>query len=212
MPVIVYKTEDGKRVPSVTTVLSQWGIKTRPLMYWAYKRGEQGIPLHESEEADVGTLAHMRIEAEIKNKEIDLTTYDDNLIKQSDVCIENWETWKQSHNFQPVESEISLVSEEHRFGGTIDIMALINGKLSIADIKTGKEVYEDHIIQIVAYSKLWEENFPQHPIDGGYHIIRLGKEIPMFSYNYYGRFPEAWEVFLHLKELHELHKEIKKLK
>lgn len=212
MPAIIYKNKNGERIPSVTTVLNQWGIKTQALLVWAWKRGEAGVDLREKEEANVGTLAHLRIDAEIKGKDIDLSQYPPNIVSQSDVCIDNWGRWKKAHKFQPIGSEISLVSEEHQYGGTIDIIGLIDGLLSILDIKTGKEIYEDHILQIVSYSKLWEKSFPEHPLKGKYHIIRLGKEIAMFSYNYYGEFPHAWEAFLMLRRLYDIHKEIKKLK
>jgi hypothetical protein len=68
MPAIIYKNKDGQRIPSVTTVLNQWGIKTQPLIYWAYKKGEEGKPLYEKEEAEVGTLAHMMLEYYIKRR------------------------------------------------------------------------------------------------------------------------------------------------
>lgn len=212
MPAIIYKNSKGERIPSVTTVLGQWGIKTQPLTHWAYKRGEQGIPLYEKEEADVGTLAHAMIDHEVKGKELNLAEYPIKIIDQAKVCFENFQDWKKRHAFKPIQTEISLISEEYQYGGTVDLAAMIDGKLSIADFKTGKEVYEDHILQIVAYEKLWNENFPDNKINGGFHVLRLGKEIAMFSYNVYQEFPYAWEGFLHLRALYDIAKEIKKLK
>jgi len=212
MPAIIYKNRDGKRVPSVTTVINQWGIKTQPLVYWAWKQGEAGIPLYEKQEADVGTLAHSMIDADIKGKDLELGDFGIEIIEQAKVCYSNWERWKEAHKFEPFESEISLISEEHQFGGTIDNVSWIDGKLSIADIKTGKDVYEDHILQIIAYEKLWNENFPDHPIEGGYHIVRLGKEIASFDYRVYWEFPHAWDAFLMLRQLYDMAKQIKKLK
>lgn len=196
----------------MTTVLNQWGIKTQPLIFWAYKKGEKGIPMYEKEEADVGTLSHLMIDCEVKGKALNLEEFPINIVEQAKTCFENFQTWKKRHDFNPVETEISLISEKYQFGGTIDCIAQIDDKLSIADWKTGKDVYEDHIIQIIAYKVLWDENFPDHPITGGSHVIRTGKEMAMFSYNWYGDFPKAWDVFMHLRELYDLAKEIKKLK
>lgn len=176
MPAIIYKNKAGERVPSVTAIIGQWGIKTEPLKYWAYKRGEKGIPLHQKEEADVGTLAHLMIDSEVKGRQLNLAEYPMNILEQAKKCYENFQEWKKRHDYKPIETEISLISEEHQFGGTIDCIGMIDGKLSIMDLKTGKEVYEDHVIQIKAYERLWCENFPDHPIVGGYHIIRTGKE------------------------------------
>lgn len=212
MPAIIYKNSLGQRVPSVTTVLAQWGIKTEPLKYWAWKQGEAGIPLNQKPEADVGTIAHMMIDADVKGKEADFTKYSPSLIEQARTCFNNFIEWRDSHSFKPIQTEISLVSELYQFGGTIDCIAQIDGKLSICDWKTGKEIYEDYIIQIVSYAQLWIENFPDHQLSGGYHLIRTGKEIAMFAHNWYGEFPHAWEVFLKLRDLYDLAKEIKKLK
>ena len=212
MPAIIYKNADGKRVPSVTTIESQWGINKTPLMFWAWKQGEAGISLHEKPEANIGTLAHMMIDADVKGKEINLSEFPMDIQTQAQRCFDNYLLWKKQHDYHPIETEISLISEKHQFGGTIDCVSLIDGKLSIDDKKTGKDVYEDHIVQLVAYEHLWNENFPDHPIDGGYHIIRTGKEIVSFDHRWYGEFPGAWEAFLHLRELYDLAKQIKKLK
>lgn len=212
MPYIIYKNKNGERVPSVSTIKGQWGIGTKALMNWAWEQGDKGISLYEKQEADIGTLAHLMIEYEIKGKEVDLTQFPMDVVEQAKQCYANWQEWKERNKFEPVESELSLVSEKHQYGGTIDIIAIINDKLSLVDIKTGKEVYEDHIIQLVAYKQLWDENFPENPLTGGFHIIRTGKEMAMFSHNWYDDFPCALEVFLMLRKLYDLHKEIKKLK
>ena len=133
-------------------------------------------------------------------------------MEQARTCFDNFVVWRDQHNFKPVGTEISLVSELYQFGGTIDCIAQIDGKLCIADWKTGKDIYEDYIIQIVSYAQLWNENFSDHQLNGGYHLIRTGKEIAMFAHNWYGEFPHAWEVFLKLSDLYDLAKIIKKLK
>ena len=212
MPAIIYKNKKGERLPSVTGILNQWGIKTQPLIYWAWKQGEKGISLYEKQEADVGTLAHMLIDADVKGKKVDLSEHGMETITQAKQCFENYLTWKKQHDYHPIETEIKLVSEKHQYGGTIDCVAMIDGKLSIDDKKTGKDVYEDHILQIVSYKELWDENFPNNPITGGYHIIRTGKEIAMFAHHWYGEFPGAWRAFLLLRELYDIAKIIKKLK
>ena len=211
MPAIIYKNKEGKRIPSVSNVLSQWGIKTQPLLYWAYKRGEQGIPLYEKEEADVGTLAHLMIEYHLKGKKLDTSEFPIEHVEQANQCFDNFLRWKDQHKFEPVQMELSLISEKYQYGGTIDCVAMIDGALSILDEKTGKEIYESNIIQLGAYEQLWNENFPDHPIRG-FHILRVGKEMAMFAHNFYDNFPKAWETFEHLRALYDLHKEIKKLK
>ncbi len=212
MPIVVYKNEAGQRVPSFSTIKSQWGISTRPLMIWANKQGLSGFDLSHKPEADIGTICHLMIDADVKDKDLDLTPYDKALIESARIAYGSYEEWRSRHDFQPVETELSLVSEEYQYGGTLDCIAMVDGKLSLLDWKTGKEVYEDHILQVVAYAQLWNENFPGHPLEGGYHILRIGKEIPSFDYRWYSEFPGAWDAFLHLRQLYDLQKAIKKLK
>ena len=89
--------------------------------------------------------------------------------------------------------------------------AMVSKVLSIADWKSGKDIYEDNILQLASYEQLWNENFPDNPVKG-FHIVRTGKEIAMFNHAFYKEFPKAFEAFLHLRELYNLAKEIRKLK
>ena len=211
MPAIIYKNKNGERIPSVTTILGQWGANKQPLMRWAWKQGEAGIPLYEKTDADIGTLAHSLIEGAIKKINVDLGDYPMGIIEPATQCFNSFKEWKSQNNFNPIETEISLISEKYQYGGTIDCVATISNSLSFVDWKTGKEIYEDNIVQLASYQELWNENFPDNKIQG-FHIIRTGKEIAMFGHYFYKEFPGAFKAFLHLRELYNLQKEIKKLK
>ena len=57
----VYKTQDGEKVPSVTTVLN---VLAKPaLIYWAWDLGIKGIDYrkYRDDKADIGTLVHKQI-------------------------------------------------------------------------------------------------------------------------------------------------------
>jgi hypothetical protein len=212
MPAIIYKNAKGERVPSFSTIKSQWGIAQNQLIHWAYNQGVAGVDLYEQKEANVGTCAHEMVDCDAKGKDFDATKYPADILEQAQVCYDNWIRWKQMVAFQAIESEISLVSEKYQYGGTIDSVALINDEVCLLDLKTGKDVYPDAIVQLMAYRHLWNENFPDIPLVGGFHVIRTGKEMAMFQHNWYDNFPQAWEAFEHLRRLYDLHKEIKKLK
>ena len=68
MPLISYKNKAGEKVPSVSTVLSQWGEGAGGLQYWYWKKGKDGLDFKEMPEAEVGTLAHLMLEYYIKRK------------------------------------------------------------------------------------------------------------------------------------------------
>jgi hypothetical protein len=111
--------------------------------------------------------------------------------------------WTRQTRLKIEESEVSLVSERHRFGGTFDA-TLLGDRRVMADYKTASSVYPEHLLQIAAYAKLWEEHHPDRPIDGGFCILRFGRETGDFAVNWYGNLDEAWEAFLHCRALYDL--------
>ena len=211
MPAIVYKNKDGKRLPSVTTILGQWGISKGALIGWAYKKGVAGEELYGMEEAQAGTCAHDMIECDIKGKKFDPSQYPVKILEDAQGAFQSYLKWKKTSAFKPIETEVSLVSEKHQVGGTLDCVGTVLDELTIVDWKTSKDVYEDYILQCAAYVELWNESYPDHPVKG-FHILRVGKEIAMFAHHAYEKFPGAFEAFLHLRALYDLHKTIKKLK
>lgn len=56
--------------------------------------------------------------------------------------------------------ERRIVNTEHRFAGTIDTLAKINGKFGVLDIKTSEAVYRDYGIQTSAYMDTLVREFP----------------------------------------------------
>jgi hypothetical protein len=104
-----------------------------------------------------------------------------------------------------VKSETQMVSEKYRFGGTPDAPAIsVHDKLSMGDWKTGNAVYWDHLVQLAAYGILWEENHPDQPILGGYHLVRFSKDNPDFDHKFWGELEDAKEAFLLMRRLYDL--------
>jgi hypothetical protein len=46
-------------------------------------------------------------------------------------------------------------------------------------------VYADYLYQLAAYGLLWNENYPDHPPVGGFHLCRFAKEQGDFSHHYF---------------------------
>jgi len=63
--------------------------------------------------------------------------------------------------------ECPLVSEKYLFGGRVDMIAYVDGILSIVDWKTSKDIYSDYAAQISCYAQLWNENNPEKPVKQG---------------------------------------------
>jgi len=103
------------------------------------------------------------------------------------------------------DSELSLVSEQYQFGGTIDAVGVSeasNSTYEIGDWKTGR-VYPDHQYQVAAYAYLFEECTGYHVARA--HIVRFDKLSGDFVHRSIGeeRLAQAWEVFLTKRRLYD---------
>lgn len=212
MPTQDYKLQNGTRVSGVTTIIgSNLAWNKQQLMYWAWSQGKEGKDFRETSKlaCDAGTMAHAMIEADLKG--ITYTPPTEALkevIDKAETAFLAWLEWKSLVDFKLLGSEVSLVSEQYGFGGTIDIAA-IKSKTCILDLKTSSGTYPDHLMQISAYGALWNEFHPDNQIEA-YYLLRLGKEDGSFHYSYYPELTESWEAFKHLIELNKLSKILKK--
>lgn len=213
-----YFLEDGTRVPGTTTIIGGCKIGgIEPLLSWANRLGQEGKNHREERDkaADAGTCAHDMVECFIRNKDFDPAGYKEDALEKAKPAYEAFLEWADQTKLTPKYTEMQLVSEEYRYGGTPDSM-LINGKLALGDWKTSGGVYPDFLIQLAAYGNLWEENFPDYPIDGGFHLARFAKpdhpDDPVhFSHHYWANLDLAWDAFKHMRELYELSKRLKKM-
>jgi len=214
MPAIKYKLADGSPVSGVTTICKNIGWNVEPLLWWANAEGLAGRSHRDTAKkaADAGTIAHYLFWCHIHNQVPDMTPYITmkEEIDKAETSFLNFLEWLKMVNFRVKATEVYLVSEQYKFGGTPDVIGWVTDKLAIIDWKTGSGVYEDQLIQLCAYSKLWEEVHPEEPLIGGFHIIRINKENAGFDHKHRDFIPEAWEAFKHALELHNLHKIIKK--
>lgn len=207
---VPYTLKDGTEVPGVTTILSRFK-ESGGLMHWAWAEGKAGRDYRATREAaaNAGTLAHAMVEASIRG-----VTYaapegtDRATLTRAESAFENYREWARQTNLTPVETEVRLVSEKHRFAGTLDAM-LISGRLALGDWKTSDAVYQDYLLQLAAYGLLWMETFPDRPIDGGFHLLRFAKDSADFVHYHFGELEEASEMFLCLRRAYDLDKRLK---
>lgn len=213
MALHIYKNSQGQRIPGTTTVIGvNLGWNKRALMNWAWEQGINGLDYRGTKDkaASIGTVAHAMIEADLKGKDwrelVDMRNITDEMVEKAHNAFSAWKQWTSLFSFQLVGSEVSLISETYQYGGTIDV-ATVQGDLSILDLKTSNNVYEDHKIQLAAYKQLWDENHPDNPCQALY-LLRLGKDDGAFAYYYWPQLPAAWEAFKCLLTLHSLKKAV----
>lgn len=210
-----YKLESGKVVPSVTTVTDRFKDSTG-LIIWAHGQGMEGIPLNEARDnaGAEGTMTHQWIEDHIHGRP--LTTFDfsdpDELARALR-AFDGWQKWAAAVDLRMLETEVPLVSEELKLGGTPDGVGYVDGVLSIVDWKSGNAIYLETIVQIAAYREMLLE---RHGVDKAPEqgvAVRLDKETgePMATLLEPEVLDMGWRYFDHARDMYELAKDLNKI-
>lgn len=207
-----YHLKNGREVIGVTTVIGQ--LNKPQLMMWAYKLAEKGIKFWEvtNHSKNIGTIAHYLIECKINGELADknyLADFTKNEIDGAYRSYNLFSLWLRSNKVSFVESELQLVSERYEYGGTIDIIAFVNGKKTLVDVKTGKNVFIEVNYQLSAYRQLYDEN-NRNKIQRAIilHLPHEGKS-PYAEHEVTLRQLDAFlEGFLCLLEFHGIHKRL----
>ena len=139
----IYKTSDGKRVKSVTTLINaHLGWNKQILVNWAKSQGLAGNDPTKvmNEAAEIGTLAHLLCENFIKKEKTDLDDYSKNQIKAAELCFEAFKEWDAQVKPKYIESEIKQIDDDLRLGGTCDLILEIDGKKEKAHVHEVKQI------------------------------------------------------------------------
>lgn len=201
-----YKTADGKTVPGATTIT---GLLNKPfLVTWANRLGLEGIDStkYRDEAADIGTLAHAMVQAHLQNEDLDLSTYSPAQISLAENSVLSYLEWEKSHTIEPIICEIPLVSEVHRFGGTVDCYCKLDGVYTLLDFKTGKSIYPEYFVQLAAYAELLQEH--GYPVEAC-RILRIGRdETEGFEDRAASSLPEYFSIFQNLLSVYYTKKKV----
>lgn len=134
---------DGIWYPRVTTIVS---IKAKPalLRYYGGMRSFKAADDAKEASAREGTLVHESIEAILRGEH---PVIDPAVRPSVDAFLE----FARNNDISPILIEERVVSRTHRYAGTVDVLARVNGVVGILDIKTGKRIYRDYGMQTAAY-------------------------------------------------------------
>lgn len=205
-----YRLKDGTKVPGTTTIISRFK-ESGGLIHWAWSLGMEGKDYRKvrDDAANIGTLVHDRVEAFVKNIEWtppENVSEDD--LKKIESGFNAYKSWQEQSKIEVIETEMQLVSEEFRFGGTPDAIGRFGDSFVLLDWKASNAVYGDYLIQLAAYGHLLRE--VQNMELGGFHLCRFSKEHGDFSHHYFQDLSEAWRAFVLMRELYDLDKRLKK--
>ena len=208
-----YKDADGKRLPSVTTIISRFK-DSGGLLYWANTAGLNGQSLDEARipAATVGTIAHDMVEAHRNGREMPaFADQRPELVEKAKSAFGSYTSWTKLVQLEIIHTEVPLVSGVHRFGGRLDAIGIarnISNGLALVDWKTSGSVWSDYLYQMAAYKLLWDENYPETPIEGGFHLCRFAKEEGDFAHHYFPALEKETEAFLKMRELYDVVKKV----
>ena len=166
-------TFEGHPVPRTTEILNRM-IHNDGLMYWANSLGFRGIKYSEAlnEAANIGTIAHSAIEHFLTEK---LETVDNipflGFLSWYSIILDN------SGTIKPIYIEHKMACRW--FGGTLDALMEINGRLFLMDFKTSNHVTFSYFLQLAAYRYMLYVNEGIN-IDGVI-VLQLDKKEPGFN-------------------------------
>ena len=152
-----YVTPEGKKYPSITTVLS--GRNNEGLVRWRQSVGNDVANQIMRSAAKRGTAVHQLVEDYLNNIE---------LSKQDVLPVALFSILKpELDNINNIRiQEGGLYSDRLGVAGRVDCIAEYKGKLSVIDFKTStkekkEEWVENYFIQGSAYCEMYEERFSQ---------------------------------------------------
>ena len=151
-----YYNSKKQEVPSATTILK---ILNKPaLVHWANYLGFKGQRVTDvlDETSKFGTLMHSIVEAYVLNKYYIYIPTDDIPTRDVYICLNNFLKWYKTVKVEPLYTEKSFSSYD--FGGTLDFYGKVDGKWTIVDYKTSKQIRLSMFIQLALYCILLERN------------------------------------------------------
>ena len=152
-----YVTPDGKRYPSVTTVLSDHN--NSGILEWRQRVGEEKANQISKQATNRGTRVHKIIEKYLLNEPIN--GIDEMMPDSKSLFFKMKSELNNINNIHCLETR--LYSHELRLAGTVDCIAEHKGKMSVIDFKTSKRLkrkadISHYFMQAAAYSKMFTEH------------------------------------------------------
>jgi genome maintenance exonuclease 1 len=156
-----YLTPNGKRYPSVTTVVGF--EKNKFFAEWRRKN-----PKESQRVTARGTALHSLVERYMEGKGVDATTRDSNDLVDENLSATVLDLFQQMQPYidqridNVVAQETPLWSDLLELAGRVDLIADYDGELSIVDFKGSTkakrpEDIENYFLQATAYAIMWQE-------------------------------------------------------
>lgn len=181
---------NGEAIPSVTEVLN---VINKPFLYaWFAKHGFAECERIKKEAGDLGSRVHDAVESYLKGEGYELAGREAEMLQ-------HFLKWKEQTDFRPVELELKVVSERHKFHGTFDALGTFGDstELVMCDWKTSSKIDDSYALQLAAYAAAYEEQTGIGVTKG--LIVRMDKKATskkQFEVKEFTNLPRFFEVFL----------------
>lgn len=219
----ILKNKDGKPVKRITTLDERWyakieksGYKFYPSSTWIANQYPKGIGFqkwyakHGFDEAELlkieagnkGSKVHKATEDIDKGKELKMDDkYTSNITgEKEELSIEGWECLMSYYNFLEERQPKVILSEETVFGedyaGTLDRIYEIDGEWWLVDLKTSKNVFPSHEIQLSSYLHALPKKFKDKV--KGMAILQVGYNRNKKGWKW-TEIEDKYELFRHAK-------------
>lgn len=173
---------NGKPVPRVTHILSSM-LHEEYLMDWAEKMGriKQNRNVILQNAADIGNEVHGMCENFLRYRMVPIfKNIPGSYSRNSKQCkirnaFEGFMMWINNLDnnciWKPLMMEVPLINE--LYGGTLDALIEIDGKIYIVDFKTSNQMSYKYILQVIAYRKTLKDIYGINT--DGCIVLRLEK-------------------------------------
>ncbi|MEK7555480.1 MAG: hypothetical protein AAB516_01515 [Patescibacteria group bacterium] len=144
---------DGVWFPRVTKIVD---IKSKPALYYFYAEMSnfaEGEAV-KKQSASEGTAIHEAVEKVFRGE---IPQVEEKIMPAFNAFL----NFINEKNIQ-VDSECiekQVVNHDERYAGTLDALALIDGKFGVLDIKTSQAIYRDYNLQTSAYMGALQKDF-----------------------------------------------------
>ena len=156
---------------------------------------------------NIGTITHEWVEGAVNWKlgegEIPQMPQQDEAVN----AIHAFKDWVGQNVVEWKSSEEKLFHRKHKYAGTVDARAIINGEYCVIDWKTSKAVYPEYHLQVAAYAKAVED-IHGIPVDATY-ILRCDKATGGFEAVRSTEIEENFQAYLGALTLYRRLKELK---
>lgn len=152
-----YWHDDYGYSAGATTILSETLPTPYGLKQWYQTEDKYTIEKVFKEAQEQGTLTHQIIEQLNLAKEVDISQERAETKKQVTAYMEWVRTW-QPEKIQ-TEQVCFFINDDMQYAGTIDIVARIDGILTLIDLKTSNQIGISAHLQVAAYAQAYEQSY-----------------------------------------------------